>query len=191
MRLFTSSLFILLILAFSVQASKLGEGRKQVGGTVAFSSSSGDLYENGDGDGQTTFGLNPFLTMFVGPPGLAVGAELDFSNTSQGDVSLSGWGIGPMVQYYIGAGEDKDMYPFVSAAFIYQSMTYDNGVSETDVTMTTIRLAGGILYFLNNNVGIHGQVSYDMDSQEVDVSGAKAVDGSVLGVEVGFSIFID
>jgi len=187
MRLFTSIFVLLLVLAFSAQASKLGEGRKIVGGSLSFQSASGDRYEI-NGDGQTMFSLSPSAAIFLGAPGLAVGAELNFSTWSQGDNSTSSWGIGPMVQYYFGAEEDKDMYPFVGASFLYSSMTRDFGNETTD-TETVIHLTGGVLYFLNNNVGINANLFYDMHSYEPD--GGSSIDGSIFGVGAGFSILID
>ena len=83
------------------------------------------------------------------------------------------------------------MYPFVGAAFVYGSNTMDDGSNDFTVNETIIRLTGGVLYFLNDNVGVKAAAVYDMISDEADVSGAEAVDGSQFGVEVGFSIFLD
>jgi hypothetical protein len=188
LRIVHSLAIVLLILSFSF-AGPLSEGRKQVGGSIMFQSMSGDLYENSDGDAMTVFQLSPSATMFIGFPGLAVGGTLNFANGSQGDFSSNTWGIGPIVQYYFGADQDKEFYPFVSGAFIYTSMTTDDGTNEVEATQTRIRLSGGGLYLLNNNVGLNAQLTFDMDSMTPD--GGDAIDGNVFGVEVGFSIFID
>jgi hypothetical protein len=57
-------------------------------GSLTYSSSGGDLYENGDGDRRTSFELNPMFGYFVAP-GFSIELQIIYSNLAQGDASLT------------------------------------------------------------------------------------------------------
>jgi hypothetical protein len=179
------------------QDSPIDKGSYQLGGGISFSNSGGDFYENADGDALTMFEFDPFFNYFI-TNGLAIGANLDFSNASRGDYKQSGFGIGPQVRYYFNVGQKTEtkgsIFPYVGGAFSYASVTSNTGspgALDVKVTGTEIAFFGGATYMLNGTVGIFGQLEYDMHSFKVTepVEG-ESVDGTVFGFFTGFTFFL-
>ena len=79
----TAILSILAASAFA-QSSPIDKGAMQLGGDISFSSASGDLYENGNGDGETLIMVSPNMGYFV-IPNLEIGGQLTYGSDSQGD----------------------------------------------------------------------------------------------------------
>jgi hypothetical protein len=195
---------ILLVLALAgsgfAQTFCTDQGSMELAGSVAFTKSSGDLYENADGDGITAFGINPAVGYFV-IPGLEIGGQLLISKESQGDDSQSQFGIGPGFTYYIGGARKKTTYPFVTAAFMITSSSYKTTVSELMIKKaaaktseskysgTSIELGGGILHMLSKAVGLNVQVMYAMNGSKHE-DADKATKGSELSIWAGISAFV-
>jgi len=182
-------LLMLPVLALAAEY-EMDKGAIEVGGTASFMSAGGDLYEIGD-DGQTEFQISPMAHYFV-IPNLGIGGTLSFSNWSQGDATQSTFGIGPSLQYYFGNAESR-MYPFLGAAFMYTTSTYNDGTpgaEDLTVNGTTIEFLGGAALILADHFAVKGGLFYDIDSRKVDVEGAESVSGSVFGIQIGFSGYI-
>ncbi len=173
----------------SAAGFEIEEGAIELGGGLTFSSSSGDLYENSDGDAMTDFSLFPTGYYFV-KPGLGVGGALLFATTSQGDASASILGIGPGVIYYFG-DSTFNTRPFVSGAFMYSSEKSDYwGSGESNTTATTIHLDGGVAYMLADHYVLKCSVYFDIESQEAnwDHDGiSKTKSGQTFGLTIGFA----
>ncbi len=163
----------------------LMKGSWELGGGFSFKTTSGDYYENTDGDGSTDFSIHPDLGYFI-MDGLVVGASLEFSSHSQGDVSNGTFGLGPFVNYYfpleLGPG-----HPYGHLSYLYNSMSFDNGTTDGSDSFTRLMLGVGYDVPLNEHVGIYGLIHYDMDSFTPD--GGDAVDGNQMGLMVGLKVF--
>ncbi len=194
---------ILLVLALAgsgfAQTFCTDQGSMELAGSIAFTKSSGDLYENADGDGSTSFAINPAVGYFV-IPGLEIGGQLLIAKESQGDNSSSQFGIGPGFTYYIGGAQKKTMYPFLTATFMITSTTHKStyseimlakaaGTSESKYSGTSIELGGGVLKMLSKAVGLNVQVTYAMNGSKHE-DADEATKGNELSIWAGISAFI-
>lgn len=157
-----------------------------ISGTVEFSSSSGDLYENADGDAVTEIGFMPAADYFV-MPNIFVGGMISYVSMSQGDVSVSSMGIGPEVGYAFGNADSK-VFPFAKAGFQYLSMSADYGSgNDFDATQTDIIISLGVILPVKEHIGISPELSYHIQSYDPDVEGADTIDGNVIRLGVGIA----
>jgi hypothetical protein len=195
--LILTAIFALLLSGAAFAQGPIDKGSLQLGGGISFQSWGGDLYENGDGDGETDIEFNPFVNYFI-TNGLAIGGEIQFFSASQGDAKASGFGIGPQISYYFNVGQATEtkgrIFPYIGASFTYLSTT-SNGGDPTDVDIkfsgTEIGLFGGADYMLNNYVAVFGQLEYDMHSLKMKepVEG-DSESGTVMQLFTGFTFFL-
>ena len=195
--IFVAALVIVFAGAAIAQDSPISKGSYQLGGGISFQSWGGDLYENGDGDGETVIEFNPFVNYFIAN-GLAIGGELDFSSASQGDAKSSGFGIGPQISYYFNVGQRTEtkgsIYPYIGASFSYATTTFNGGdPGDVDIKFsgTEIGLFGGAAYMLNEYVAIFGQLEYDIHSLKMtEPVESDSESGKVLQLFTGFTFFL-
>jgi hypothetical protein len=179
-------LFVLLVpaLLFS-QDYAVDQGSMMLGGDILFTMTSGDLFENIDGDGTTTIAVNPLMLYFI-MPGLAVGGSLQFTSQSQGDNKSSAMGVGPMVAYFFG-GDGSKVFPYIGGGYIYSSNKTENGAEFKWTTGSIVITAGGV-FMLTDAIGVGASAFYTLNSfkpEDVD-----AIDGNVMGVRLGVHGFI-
>ncbi len=190
----------LLLMAASVfaQGSPIDKGTFQLGGSIGFASTSGDLYENADGDGQTAILVNPRVGYFV-IPNLSAGAEIGFTSVSQGDATFSEISIGPAVAYYFDLDKANTepkgkIYPYLGISFTYNQITTNSGGSgaqDNKWTSTTFSVGGGAAYMISGAVGVFAEVGYDMDSsKKTDPVEGDSESGAVIGIMLGITSFI-
>lgn len=179
---------------FAQGANPVKAGNMSVGLFDLFSYSgfaSGDIYTDGS-DKLSAVGVNissihPSLTMFAIRPevtyfvtdGLALGGTLTYAQFKASGNKLTVWGVGPVVYYYFKATEA--LYPYVTAGFSYGSLKEDG--SSDKMTVQRIPLGAGVLMMIGNNVGIYGQIIYNMDKFE---EGSSQEDGKIFDIRVGF-----
>jgi hypothetical protein len=156
-----------------------------ISGTVEFSSSSGDLYENSDGDALTEIAFVPAADYFVAP-NIFVGGMISYVSWSQGDASVSTMGIGPEVGYAFGNADSK-VFPFAKAGFQYLSVSYDYGSGTDKVTGSDITITLGVILPVMQHIGITPQLSYHIQSMKGDWDGAESEDGSIIRVGAGIA----
>ena len=174
------------------QSFPTDKGSKIVAGEFAFSSAGGDLYENSDGDRLTTIELDPFISYFL-TPGLALGGNFLLERMSQGDWSLTTWGIGPRLIYFIGGSQPISTvkgktYPFLDAAFLYIKNTFKYDSDESSSLGTMIRFGGGILHMLSDSVGLFGEAVYSIDSIKPEDGDSES--GNQFNIAAGFTFFL-
>ncbi len=167
---------------------RLDKGHWSLSGstTFGFESRSGDLYENGAGDGQTNIGLNTGVGYFV-MRGLNVGVMLGFDSETQGDLKSSMFGIGPQVNYMFVS--DSRWVPYLGAAFLFSSFNYENSITESTTTGTSIVLQGGVQYMLTPSAALGIGLQYKLDSYKPD-GADDSESGSVLRIGANINIFI-
>jgi hypothetical protein len=195
-------LVLMAVAAFS-QTFPTDKGSLIVGGSVSFTSSSGDLYENPQGKGSTEISLAPFADYFVSP-GLAVGGSVIFYKESQGDNSQTTIGLGPEVRYFFGGNVKPKMikgknYPYAIGSFLWENTKHKSTMyAKTSVpsgspnfeyktTFTSISLGAGILHMLTGSVGVSAQVTYNMDKSKYE--DGEAVKGNKIKFWVGITAF--
>jgi len=185
MRKAISIIVVLLLAAPGLFAQDaLMKGSMDLGGNVGFTNSSGDLYENAAGDGQSNLTFAPDMGYFF-MDNLSVGLLLDFTSWSQGDDKSSMFMYGPKLNYYLAAMGSGN--PFIHAAFIFGSSTTETGGVEVKSSTSEMQFGAGYLVWLNDHVGVDALLGYSMDSMTPD--GGDAVDGGSFGIMIGFKMF--
>jgi hypothetical protein len=192
------SLLVLMFAASSFAAvSPIDKGSMILGGNVYFQSLGGDYYKGGGEDGATVLAFMPSVGYFVAPS-IMIGAVIDFEKASQGDVSATEFGFGPMVGYFFNMDAARTevkgaMYPYLKAFFMYGKSSYDDGDDETeeiDLKKTTFGGMGGVMFMLSNAVAADISVKFENESYKYDVDGAESVSGTVITFGLGFTAFM-
>lgn len=183
-----------LLLAATVSAEgPVDKGSVIVGGGFSFTSNGGDLYENFEGDGQTFITFMPNLAFFVAPS-IAVGGEIIFQKSSQGDYSESGFGIGPSVAYFFNTDPTRTeikgaVYPYVELYFQYIKLSMDDGGGDDKANLTAFGGKGGIMYMLTKHWAVNSNLYYQSESLKPD-GADDSISGSTLGLSVGVTAFL-
>ena len=183
---FTLALLLILPALLVAQEYAVDKGSMLVGGEAGFAMMGGDLYKDFDDNKMTVMTISPTLMYFIAP-GLGIGADVEFTKMSQGDMSSTTMGVGPGIAYFIG-NASSTMYPYLSASYIFGSekVKYDN--DEAKVTTANIVFRGGIMFMVAKTTGIGIAAFYSMDSGKHE--DYDAVKGNVMGVGVTFASFI-
>lgn len=189
---FLTILILISVSSLFSQSYPVDKGSTMIMGSFSFSSSGGELYESGDGDRLTSFELSPMLGYFI-VPGFSIGLQFTYSNLSQGDASLSSWGVGPEIAYFIGGNEAKEKikgvtYPFLTASYYIMGDTYSSGSSDRSQSGSKFRLGVGIDHLITESVGLFGLLAYDMDTEKPEDGESES--GNQIGVYAGFNIFL-
>lgn len=196
-KIFTSvCLFaFVIILAYSSAFSQgfpTDKGSKIVAGGFSYTSSGGDLNENSDGDRDISIDLSSSVSYFLSP-GFALGANFLFSRNSQGDNSVTMWGIGPQLSYFIGGNQAVSTvkgttYPFLTVSFVYVKGGYDYESDDSSVSGTVIGFSGGIMHMLSESVGLFGDISYSIENMKWEDEDSES--GNEFGISAGLSFFL-
>ena len=168
------------------------KGSTIFGGSVFFSSMSGDIYENSDSDSQTMFGLAPSIGYFVSPC-IMIGGEIEYSKRSHGDDFVSLLAIGPTVGYYFNTipsrAEVKGaMYPYVKSFFLYGKADMDG--DDNGVSVATLGGQGGAIFMLSETAGLDISARFSNMSAKGEWAGAESVSVTVFWVGAGITAFI-
>ena len=191
----TYSIFILfwfVLGSLLAQSYPVDKGSTMIMGSFTFSSSGGDLYENGDGDRLTSFELSPVFGYFVAP-GFSIGLQATYSSLSQGDASYHSWSAGPEIAYFFGGNEAKESingstYPFLTASYYFQGNSYSSGSSDRSDSGSKLRFGIGVDHLITESVGLFGLFAYDLDSEKAE--DGESVSGNQFGIYAGFNIFL-
>ena len=89
---------LLPVIAYAAEF-EVDKGAVAIGGSATFASFGGDLYKDAEDNTITYFSIEPEVLYFV-IPGLGIGGTIGFESWSQGDISDTELGLGPVVQYY-------------------------------------------------------------------------------------------
>jgi hypothetical protein len=181
------------------QSFPTNKGSVMVYGSFAYSSAGGHLYED-DGDRLSTLQFNPSVSYFV-TPGLALGGKFLLSRTSQGDASLTGFGIGPHLLYFIGGNKPKDKvkgttYPYLGTTFLYSRATAGEDDEDLTISGTMFSFGFGVCHMLSNSVGLVGEAAYQIDNMTVkweDWEGEEEEEsesGDKFNLVAGFVVFL-
>lgn len=177
------------------QDSAFDPGSKIVAGSFAYSSACGDLYEDDD-ERLTTLQFTPSLSVFVSP-GFAVGGKFLYARSSQDQESITSWGIGPQIIYYIGGNQPRESvrgatYPYLGVAFVFTKSTYESSflgqTEDISTSGTAFSFGFGINHMLTESVGLFGEVDYQLDSMKPE--DGDSVSGNKFNIVGGFAFFL-
>jgi len=167
----------------SAQEYPVDRGSMVLGGSVSWTSSGGDLYENSDGDRLNSLLLNPEVMYFV-MPGLAIGGELYVERASQGDFDATTIAVGPQISYYFG-GPTSSVYPFLSAMVGYADMSSD----AFDASGLAFGFTGGAAFMLSRSVALTAGATYQLQNLSVDQLD-ESVDSNAFALQLGVQAFL-
>lgn len=187
MRIRVSSFVVTALLAATAHPAAaqdwaLGRGSIAVGGSASFTSTGGEVNGNESDDRLTTIALAPSLQFFL-TERFSFGGSLSFAYASEGDDSITTWGIGPAATYYFGE-HGRSTHPYLGAGVDFSRQSDD---SSEDRDRTGFRGAAGLLFLLSEAIGIHAELFYRSTSSE---AGNVDIDTNTVGLAVGFSAFL-
>ena len=162
----------------SAQQPALEQGSALLSGQASFT-----VQDTGDDDKATTIALSPYVQYFFST-GLAIGGELQFSRTSQGDRTFTTYGIGPAISYYF--VRPSDVQPFVRGSLRLAHAKTETSSIDDSRDLVGFRGAAGLLILLSDAVGLDLSLYYDRlqhrDGIELELD--------TFGLAVGVSAFL-
>ena len=182
-RLSLTVLFILFLLNVGfTQEYAVDKGATMIAGSVSFSSSGGELFEDYDGNSDNVFSLSPTINYFVGK-NFFIGGGLEFSTETQGDYKSNSIGVGPQIGYAFGNQESK-VFPFVDLGLRYYGMSVDYGSGNSEGSGRDIFLGAGMIFPVRSHLGLTFEAGYHMlNIKEKDYD--ENYSGNVLGISIG------
>lgn len=188
---FIALLFVFVSTSTFAQSYPIDKGSKMIAGSFSITSAGGDLYTNSEEGRATTILLNGSYGYFV-TKGVNIGGKILFSRYSHGDVSNTGWGIGPSFSYYFGDEKSK-VYPYLAASFFYDKYVYstNDGILGKEVEYSqsriTTHLAGGVCYMLSSAIGLFSELNYEIENYEFE---KDKINGNTINFMVGINAFL-
>jgi len=192
MKKFTSILLaFMLISSISVFGQNFAKkGVWELGGGIGFSSITGVYDGESSDDALTSFTFEPYVGYFV-INSLELGLIPSFESNSLGDQSTSSFGI-----YFAPAWNfdlQSNVYPFIEGRIGYNTVSYDDGDSETD-DPTSGGLAygarGGVKLQLGNSALVNASLGYTMTTLEPEDWDGDRIGANTFDVMVGFTVFL-
>ena len=147
-----------------ISAQTVGKAAWMVGGSAGFSSLK---FKDAD-ESTSTLSIQPTLGYFFADD-LALGLGVNFTSTSTNGNSNSSFGLGPFARYYV----TNPIFVQVGA-----DLGLDDGAG------TTLGVAVGYSWFLNDDVAVEPAVFYHIYNNDGD-----AGDYSVFGLSIGVQAF--
>ncbi len=183
---FSLSVFLILFITSAAFAQEFAvdKGATWLAGTVSFSSSGGELFEDYDGNSDNVFNLSPTINYFIGK-NFFIGGGLEFSNEKQGDYNSNSIGVGPQIGYAFGT-QDSKVFPFVDLGLRYYGMSIDYGSGSSEGTGRDIFLGAGVVVPLRAHLGLTFEAGYHMlNVKEKDYD--ENYSGNILGIGIGIA----
>lgn len=131
-------------------------------------------------ENDTRIALSPNAGLFV-ISNLAIGGNLLFDYSKNGDNKRTDFGIGPFVRYYF---TKTNIRPILQGSFNFLSSRNKTPLTSNTENGTSYFLGGGIAAFISDQVSIDGVLGYSHSKYEnFDGSGGFAM-------TVGFQVYI-
>lgn len=169
-------LFLCVIINTNAQ-SPIEKGAIWVVGSASFSSSSGDLYENAQGDSYKLLTLTPKVSYFVSNH-LFISGTISAVYQLQGTNDLTTLGIGPEVGFAFST-LNNTICPYFALGYLYQS----RGSTWTGSNVT---LGLGMNVKVGENVGIIVGLNYNSEAMKYKHASVE-LKGNTLNLGVGIS----
>jgi len=167
------------------QEYALDKGATFISGIGSFTSSGGDLFEDGDNNKLIMLSLSPSFNHFI-TNNFFIGGGFELSNQKQGDFSTNSIGIGPQIGYAVG-NSSSTVFPYFSAGLRYYTITADYGsLGDTNVSGTDIILGFGVLVPIRTHLGLAIEGGYHiLDLKEKDSDSSAS--GNILSIGIGIA----
>ncbi len=182
-----NSLLTLVVCLLIIESGYAGDypvdkGSTIISGAFSVSNSSGELYEDGEGNSATVIILNPGVLNFV-IPNLALGTDFAFAYAKQGDESATVLEIGPKFLYFVG-GPDSKAYSYFGMGLNLVKHSSD----DYNSTGTKFKIGAGVSLMVANHLGVFLEGTYSHDNFKPDFG--KSESGNVLGIAEGLAGFL-
>lgn len=166
-------------------------GSTLIAGSATFSRTS-----RGDGDVLATWALAPAVQYFFWNK-VALGSELAFTRSSQGDYASTSWAVGPGARWYL-ASVGAWTQPYIGA-------TYQRGRAALDVvsgnspggrqrrhfTNSSVTAVAGVARLLNAHVALAAEGFWNAtDVPLFSNDGVSSETATVLGLRFGIQTFV-
>ncbi len=176
---------------FAQQRHATSRGSALVGGTADFRRSTTDVE---DSEASTAVVIAPNVLYLVRNR-LAIGGQASLFRSSSGDLSNSGWAVGPAVRFFPRAPGER-LQPYLQGSVLYGKSTLDvilsssPGVAEVENTTSQVGASAGLLLMLTRQVGVSSELyweRYDLESTTRTVFESTQTN---LGLRFGFAAFL-
>ena len=176
--------FVLLVSTGNLFAQEyaVDKGATFISGVASFTSQSGELFEDYDGNNASTFNLSPSVNYFVAK-NFFVGGGLEFAYEKQGDYKSNNIGLGPQIGYAFG-NENSTAFPYFDVGLRYYGMNVDYGSDNAKGSGTDIFFGAGIVVPVKSHLGITFEAGYhimDINEKETDTS----YNGNIFAIGIG------
>lgn len=154
---------------------------------IGGSTSLNEIYDSGDDSYDFGFLFEPEIQYFI-IQGLAVGVDGYYDYYKYDDNSITQYGIGPSIAYYLSLKDPKG-YPFARAAAIYHHYERSS-YSGNDWNDFKFKGSVGYTYFIGRNVSIAGSLDYTYERYIFLDYDFLTTWRDVFGVSIGLKAFI-
>lgn len=163
-------LALMFISGFVIANAQTEKGDWMVGGGFQLNTSGND----------TRIALSPNAGLFV-ISNLAVGGNLLFDYSKNGDNKRTDFGIGPFVRYYF---TKANIRPILQGSFNFLSSRNKTPLESNTENGISYFLGGGIAAFISDQVSIDGVLGYSHSKYE-DFDGSSG-----FAMTIGFQVYI-
>ena len=162
------------------QVPALEQGSLLVGGTGQIQ----NVDEQGEDDLLNAL-LSPRVQYFV-LDHLAVGGEGTISYGSRGEFSSNTVQVGPAASFYF--AREGRLHPFLRGSALFSTSSLQTPSGDRDSDGWAVRGAAGVLFLLNEAVGLEGELFVSRDTQ--DGPAGLEIEATRTGLAVGVSAFL-
>jgi len=175
-------LAMMLAVPATAQETPIDKGSMVIGGTAFYWSRSGERYEDAAGNAETIISIVPSFGYFMSP-GFMVGADLIYTGESQGPLSATYMGIGPMVRYYFNATKERTeikgaTFPYIKAFMLYISEDSDYWGDDKFMSFGG---GVGVNYMFSTDVSLDFGIRLSIDSDDDDSGMAISLGAGITG----------
>ena len=177
---------LLLLLGFNFAHSQTrskatDKGAMLVSGAFSFASQGGDLYERSHGERRTSTAIMPSLFYFIAP-GVGLGLDLFYNYTQYRYYSLTAWGAGPKIGFFIDSGSKA--IPFIACGVNFLSM------GEGMYRKNGLRfIFGGGILIRKDHMAVSVEANYVIDRYKFEGSSGTTT-GDTIAIGIGFAGFL-
>ena len=169
------------------------KGNKIISGGFSFSLNNGDAYKV-NGHSTTTLHLNTSYTQFI-KDRFGIGGKFILESFKGSGTSSNTWGLGPQITYFFNIKQNYSqnsgsIFPYSSIGYIFKRC------NSPLILSNLLNFSGGSTYMLNDNVGVFGEVNFELgfitrdDYNDVGEEISTTDSGSKIILNIGLIFFL-
>jgi outer membrane protein W len=159
-----------------------------INGSLSFSSQTSE----GENESRNVLSLNPQVGYFIFD-NISLNLSLNYYRDSYNQYSITEWGIGPIIRYYLG-NEKIKFFPLIG--YLYSEQIQSNTYASLLFPGNESIFGGGVNYFVTNNIAIETTVIYKILKLRkpnrfiIDYPYGYPNNSKVLFIGLGINIFL-